>query len=196
LKRCMRELHIGEPGTAEAVIDTLRHDVVLLQLPTVFALLAPPTSAGVERLNRAKLRQPGKNYGTALGELASFYRMAVPGTLPPELDSEAGMQMLSAAFIRITVAPERFNSAIVRDGTVQGLLLNGPHRDLFKAIERAFTDLAEPALMAGHRFAAPLCTSANISGHPDGSIVCWSRPMRSASGAISRWWCGASRSRA
>ena len=30
-------------------------------------------------------------------------------------------------------------------------------------------------MVGGHRFAAPLCTSANISGHPDGSIVAWDR---------------------
>ena len=26
-------------------------------------------------------------------------------------------------------------------------------------------------MFGGHRFSAPLCTSANISGHPEGSIV-------------------------
>src|SRR3712207_8942598 len=52
-----------------SVIDTLRHDVVMLQMPTVFTLLAPPNSQGVEWLNRAKIRQPNKNYGTVLGSL-------------------------------------------------------------------------------------------------------------------------------
>jgi hypothetical protein len=138
-------------------------------------LLAPPNKAGVARLDRTKIRQPNKNYGTALGGLESFYAMALPGTLPAELDSVDGLKMLSGAFIRITVAPSNFNSAMVRHGTAQGLLLEGPHRELFKAVEASFMDVADPSLVGGHRFAAPLCTSANISGHPDGSIVAWDR---------------------
>jgi tRNA A37 threonylcarbamoyladenosine synthetase subunit TsaC/SUA5/YrdC len=173
MKALMREIYIGDPGAASAVIDTLRHDVVMVQMPTVFVLLAPPNSDGVERLDRAKIRLPNKNYGTALGDLESFYAMALAGTLPPELDSVEKLQVLSGAFIRITVAPENFNSAMVRNGTAQGLLLEGPHRELFKAVEASFADVAEPSMVRGHRFAAPLCTSANISGHPDGSIVSW-----------------------
>jgi tRNA A37 threonylcarbamoyladenosine synthetase subunit TsaC/SUA5/YrdC len=171
----MREIHIGDPNTVNEVIDTLRYDVVMVQMPTVFVLLAPPNSDGVERLNRTKLRQPNKNYGTALGDLESFYAMRLPGTLPPELDSVEGLKTLSGAFIRITVAPESFNSAMVRNGTAQGLLLEGPHRELFKAVEASFAAVVEPSMVGGHRFAAPLCTSANISGHPDGSIVAWDR---------------------
>ncbi len=171
----MREVHIGEAGTVEAVIDTLRHAVVMVQMPTVFVLLAPPNSDGVERLNRTKLRRPNKNYGTALGDLACFYAMAVPGMLPPELDSVDGLAELTGAFIRITVAPADFNSPMVRNGTAQGLLLEGPHRELFKAVEASFAEVVEPGLVGGHVFGAPLCTSANISGHPDGSIVAWER---------------------
>ena len=175
LKTRMREIHINDPDAVSAVIDTLRHDVVMVQMPTVFVLLAPPNSDGVERLNRTKLRQPHKNYGTALGDLRSFYAMASPSTLPPELDSVEALKVLSGAFIRITVAPESFNSAMVRNGTAQGLLLDGPHRELFMAVEASFADVVEPGMLSGHRFAAPLCTSANISGHPDGSIVAWER---------------------
>jgi len=173
IKTLMREIHISDPDTVNAVIDTLRHDVVMLQMPTVFVLLAPPNSEGVERLDRTKIRLANKNYGTALGSLESFYAMASPSTLPPELDGVERLKVLSGAFIRITVAPSNYNSAMVRNGTAQGLLLEGPHRELFKAVEASFEDLVEPSLVGGHTFAAPLCTSANISGHPDGSIVAW-----------------------
>jgi tRNA A37 threonylcarbamoyladenosine synthetase subunit TsaC/SUA5/YrdC len=178
LKTRMREVHISDSETVNAVIDTLHHDVVMLQMPTVFVLLAPPNSDGVERLNQTKIRQPNKNYGTALGDLESFYTMALPGTLPPELDSVERLKVLTGAFIRIAVAPATFNSAMVRSGTAQGLLLEGPHRELFKEVERSFKDVVEPDLVAGHQFAAPLCTSANISGHPDGSIVSWGQAYR------------------
>jgi tRNA A37 threonylcarbamoyladenosine synthetase subunit TsaC/SUA5/YrdC len=171
----MHEVHISDSAAVNAVIDTLQHDVVMVQMPTVFVLLAPPNSNGVERLDRAKVRLPNKNYGTALGDLESFYAMALPSTLPPELDSVEGLKVLSGAFIRITVAAESFNSAMVRNGTAQGLLLEGPHRELFKAVEASFADIVEPSMVGGHAFAAPLCTSANISGHPDGSIVSWDK---------------------
>jgi tRNA A37 threonylcarbamoyladenosine synthetase subunit TsaC/SUA5/YrdC len=171
----MREVHIDDADTLNEVIEILRHDVVMVQMPSVFVLLAPPNSDGVERLNRTKRRQPNKNYGTALGDLESFFAMAVPGTLPPELDSVERMKVLSGAFIRLTVAEEGFNSPMVRNGTAQGLLLDGPHRELFRAVEASFADVVEPSIVGGHRFAAPLCTSANISGHPDGSIVSWER---------------------
>jgi hypothetical protein len=171
----MREIDVAAPGVAGAVIDTLAHDVVMVQMPTVFVLLAPPNTDGVGWLNRTKTRLPRKNYGTALGDLGRFYGMATPGTLPSELDSLEGMTRLTGAFIRISVAPDAFNSAMVRGGTHQGLLLEGPHRELFKAVEAGLEPVAEPAIVGGHRFAAPLCTSANVSGHPDGSITTWER---------------------
>ena len=101
----MRELHIEDPGTVDAVLDVLTHDAVMIQMPAVFVLIAPPTTAGAGWLNRTKTRLPGKNYGTALGDLESFYRMAVPGTLPPELDGVDKLRILTGAFIRISVAP-------------------------------------------------------------------------------------------
>ncbi len=78
----MREMHISDPDTVHAVIDTLRHDVVMLQMPTVFTLLAPPNSAGVERLDRAKDLGGRQNYGTVHGDLESFYDGALPPRCP------------------------------------------------------------------------------------------------------------------
>ena len=171
----MRQMYVTDAGAAEAALDTLAHSVVMVQMPAVFVLLAPPNSDGVAWLDRIKRRLPGKNYGTALGSLEAFYSMAARETLPPELDSVTGMSRLTGAFIRVSVAPESFNSPLVRAGTHQGLLLEGPHRALFRAIEAGLYPVAEPALLGGHRCGAPLCTSANISGHPDGSIIAWER---------------------
>jgi tRNA A37 threonylcarbamoyladenosine synthetase subunit TsaC/SUA5/YrdC len=175
MRSTMRELHVTDAGAAAAVVETLTHDVVMVQMPTVFVLLAPPNSDGVRWLDATKVRQPNKNYGTALGAIEPFYAMAAPGSLPPELDSLEALTRLTGAFIRISVAPRAFSSAMVRNGTHQGLLLDGPHRELFKAVEAGLASAAEPAMLGGHRFSAPLCTSANLSGHPDGSITSWER---------------------
>jgi hypothetical protein len=175
MRVALREVDVTAPGVAGEVLDTLAHDVVMVQMPTVFVLLAPPNTEGVGWLNRTKTRLPHKNYGTALGDLGRFYAMAAPDSLPPELDSVEGLTRLTGAFIRIAVAPGGFNSAMVRNGTHQGLLLEGPHRELFRAVEAGLERVAEPAMLGGHPFAAPLCTSANVSGHPEGSITSWDR---------------------
>jgi tRNA A37 threonylcarbamoyladenosine synthetase subunit TsaC/SUA5/YrdC len=171
----MREMHIADSGAADAVVAALRHDVVMLQMPTVFVLLAPPNRDGVAWLDRTKTRLPAKNYGTALGDLARFHRLALPGALPPELDSVDGLRRLTGAFIRFAVGPDELNTPMVRGGTHQGLLLEGPHRTLFQAIEAGLAAAAEPPMIGGQVFTAPLCTSANVSGHPDGSITSWER---------------------
>lgn len=171
----MREIHITDPSAADEAIKTLQSDVVMVQMPTVFVLLAPPNTPGASWLNRTKTRRPNKNYGTALGNLDNFYRMAVPGSLPSELDSAEQFRKLTGAFIRIRVAAHDSDSILVRAGTHQGLLLEGAHRELFRKVEAGLEGCAEPALIGGHTFTAPLCTSANISGHPDGSIIAWER---------------------
>ena len=101
--------------------------------------------------------------------------MACATALPPGLDSVDRLKVLTGAFHRVTVAPEDFDSAVVRRGTHQGVLLVGPHRELFKAVEADLERAAEPAIFGGHRFGAALCTSANVSGDrtgpsPHGSV--------------------------
>jgi hypothetical protein len=171
----MREMHIAETGAIQAAVEAIRRNAILVQLPTVFVLLAPATHDGVTWLNRAKQRLPEKNYGTAIGNLEQFAMMVMPGTLPPELASPPGLDILKGAFIRCRVASTDFNSAVVRRGTHQGVLLDGPHQTLFAEIEAGLADMSDPELFGGHVYTAPLCTSCNISGHPLGSITEWER---------------------
>jgi tRNA A37 threonylcarbamoyladenosine synthetase subunit TsaC/SUA5/YrdC len=176
----MRVMHLSESGVAEAAVEAIRRDAILVQLPTVYVLLAPATRAGVGWLDRSKRRLPNKNYGTAIGSLERFAAMVLPGTRPPELATAAGLTTLTGAFIRCRVAPADFNSPLVRHGTHQGVLLDGPHRELFTAIEAGLADMADPDLLAGHAYTAPLCTSCNLSGDPLGSITDWERARRYA----------------
>ena len=161
-------------------MEAIRRDAILVQLPAVFVLLAPATREGAGWLDRAKRRQPNKNYGTAIGDLETFAAMVTPGTRPPELATTAGLAALTGAFIRCRVAPAGYDSVLVRQGTHQGVLLDGPHRDLFAAIEVGLADMSDPEIMAGHTYTAPLCTSCNISGHPLGSITEWELAKRFA----------------
>ena len=101
--------------------------------------------------------------------------MAMPHRLPHELSKPESLDCMTGAFMRFFVQHDNFNSPVIRNGTHQGVLVEGPHRAMFKAIETAFASQAEPALFGGHHFSAPLCTSANRSGDPLGSITDWER---------------------
>lgn len=178
----MKELHVSEGGITEEILRVFNSEkpVIMFQLPSVYTLFAPPTKAGAKALNEAKQRLAGKNYGTAIGSLDSFCSMAMENSLPSELSSAEALKLLTGAFIKINIAPADFNSVVVRDGTHQGVLLDAPHRDVFIKIEEGLKEIAEPALFSGKHFTAPLCTSANKSGDPLGSITDWERAYRFA----------------
>lgn len=174
----LRELSIHDAQTISAVLDVLhsKEAVVMLQMPAVYVLLAPATQKGVQALNCTKLRLPQKNYGTAIGDIQPFHAMASPGALPAELKHAEDLNCLTGAFIRFAIGRSTFNSAAVRGGTHQGVLVEeGAHRDLFRAVEQSFAKQADPTLFCGHHFTAPLCTSANLSGDALGSITDWNR---------------------
>lgn len=173
-----RELSIHDSQTIPAALEVLhsKEAVIMLQMPAVYVLLAPATQKGIQSLNQTKLRLPQKNYGTAIGDIQKFHALAKPGALPHELQRAEDLNCLTGAFIRFAVGRSNFNSAAVRSGTHQGVLVEaGPHRDLFKAIEQSFAHQADPSLFCGHDFTAPLCTSANLSGDSLGSITDWER---------------------
>lgn len=171
----MREIEIQDSRSADTVVAALRENVVMIQLPSVFALLAAPNGDGVRWLNAAKSRLPNKIYSSCTGDIERFYAMVMPRTLPPELDSVAGLATLTGAILRVVIAEPDFNTATVRAGTHQSLVLDGPHRQLFQAIEAGLSDACDLPLFAGRTVSAPLGSSANISGHPDGSITTWER---------------------
>ena len=54
--------------------------------------------------------RPNKHNGTALGDLESFYTMALPGTLLMEQESMRWLKVLSGAYIRITMTSGHFNN--------------------------------------------------------------------------------------
>ncbi|HEX6704544.1 MAG TPA: hypothetical protein VF169_07260 [Albitalea sp.] len=78
---------------------------------------------------------------------------------------------MTGSFIRVRFRSADFQSPTIRDGTHQGVLLDGPHRQLFKRIEAAFQAHPPEPIWGGVNYAAPLCTSCNMSGDPEGSIV-------------------------
>lgn len=169
----LREVWVDSHEAADRVREALstRRCVAMIELPSVFGLFAAPTRVGAAALDAAKGRLPGKNYGSVIGDATRFASLAVRDGLPRELGEPSSWGWLEGSFIRLSVGPASLNTPAIRDGTHQGLLLSdGPLRRLFAALEQdglggrddLFGDLRHDALLG---------TSANPSGHPDGSIT-------------------------
>jgi tRNA A37 threonylcarbamoyladenosine synthetase subunit TsaC/SUA5/YrdC len=170
-KPAVRLIHIAQPGAIALAAAAIHHHPILVQLPTVFALLAAPTARGAQQLDDCKMRLKDKHYGTAIGSLHKFLAQAQPGSLPEKFNTAAHFRCMEGAFIRLRFRDEGFSSAVIRNGTHQGLLLSGPSRKLFMEIESSFEHYPPDDIWNGHNYRAPLCTSCNLSGHPEGSIV-------------------------
>lgn len=169
----LQEMWIDDPCVAERVLDALQsaQGVALIELPTVFALFALPTQRGAAALDQAKQRLPGKNYGSVVGDIQRFAGLAVSGSLPTAVADPADWRFLEGNFIRLQIGPATLETPAVRGGTHQSLLLPaGPHRRLFSAIEAEHLGRRHE-LFGDLQVDAPLCTSANLSGHPEGSIT-------------------------
>lgn len=164
-------IDITHPASMRIVEQAIHHHPVLVQLPTVFALLAAPTTEGARQLDQCKMRLEGKNYGTAIGRLHTFLAQAQRASLPASFNTAQHFSCMEGSFIRLRFRHQRFQSPSIRNGTHQGLLLSGPFRKLFMRIENSFEHYPPDDMWGGNNYGAPLCTSCNISGHPDGSIV-------------------------
>lgn len=185
------ELHIDDPRAVPMAIDIFRsaRPLIFLQMPSVYTLIAPPTRDGVAMLDQAKLRLPSKSYGSAIGSVQEFHSLAEPNAWPDSLSTPEQLSHLEGAFIRLHVARPVFSSSVVRDGTHQGLLLpQGQHRELFSILEVQTLNNQETALFDGKRYAAPLCTSANLSGDPLGSITDETRALNFAKDRELKLW--------
>lgn len=171
----MKRLDIRDPRAFDMAVEALQSDAIVVQLPTVFVLLAAPTTRGAAQLDRAKARLQGKNYGTAIGSLARFLAQADPAHLPAEFSTVQQFERMTGSFIRLRFREPGVQTPVMRDGSHQGVLLRGVHRELFKRLEAAFLGGAPDPLWVGRErdsnYAAPLCTSCNISGDPQGSIT-------------------------
>ena len=167
----MKVLDIREAGAIELAAAAVHEAPIVVQLPTVFVLLAAPTSRGARQLDASKSRLAGKNYGTAIGSLDRFLAQARRDELPREFSAAESFGALTGTFIRLRFREEAFHSSAVRAGTHQGVLLDGAHRTLFRRIEDSFADAPPDPLWGGSNYGAPLCTSCNESGDPEGSIV-------------------------
>ncbi len=174
----MQTISITHARTADLAVEAIHQRPILVQFPTVFVLLAAPTATGAAQLDALKTRLSGKNYGTAIGSLRKFIAQASRTNLPREFNRAGHYRPLNGSFIRLPFRDRQFQSTTIRNGTHQGLLLPpGPFVQLFKRIESSFESYAPEAIWNGRNYCALLCTSCNVSGDPDGSIVAYDKAV-------------------
>ena len=179
-------MDINENGVIEAANHFMRRSAIIIQLPSVYALFSMPNQQGADYIDQAKNRLAGKNYGSTIGNLQSFLSMSSQESpltrtfCDPDLDPMLRRHLegsLNRAFLRIDVGSQSLNNTVIRNGTHQALLLTGDHGRLFNALEDELSNTADESLFNGNHYSAPLCSSANISGDPDGSITTWDRAL-------------------
>lgn len=170
-----REIYINDTLAVKESIRVFESSfpVILIELPSVFALIAPPTSKGVEALHHAKQRLDGKFYGTAIGSFDKFIKVAKADCMPDAFKQEkTDLHYLEGAFIRLVFSDVSISTPAISCGTHQGLLLPSGHlRDFFIRMEDFIMDRYDNTVFNGLPYHALLCTSANISGDPEGSII-------------------------
>ncbi len=176
----MQIIDIQDSGAFDVILERVKNEAVLLQLPTVYTLVAAPTRHGVEQLDHLKDRLSGKNYGTVMGSCSRFLDQALDGAMPSYFRSASRLERLTGAFVRTAFADVEANSPVIRGGTHQSLILEGVHRDLFRQAELVLAASVDQELWCGRRVSSLLCTSANLSGDPLGSITDRERAMEFA----------------
>lgn len=176
----MHIIPISETQAVDLAIEEIHRYPILVQLPTVFALLAAPTSRGAAQLDRLKMRQTGKNYGTAIGSLDNFIAQAQQAHLPEAFTTASQYTTLGGTFIRLPFRERTFQSKAIKDGMHQGMLLRGAYSALFSRIEASFAGYTPDRLWDYVNYGAPLGASCHVSGDPDGSIVTFDKARQFA----------------
>ncbi len=164
-------IDIRHPEAFALAARHIRHEAILVQFPAVFVLLAAPNSDGAARLDAAKRRLPGKTYGTLIGDMERFVAQADQSRLPGAFRTADDFERMTGTFVRLPFRAPDFESATLRAGSHQGVLVDGIHRELARHLETVFIGDAPDRIWGGSNYTGMLCTSANFSGHPEGSIV-------------------------
>ena len=161
----MREIHFMSSDVHQLITDVMESDfpVFILELRGVYGLVAPHSAQGVNALNRAKERKPGKYYGSLAGNLEPLMTITPPNSI---VRKPAVIPMLEGCFIRFKTDAPGLNETRCQ-GTHQVLIEHESIRALALILENATTQTNSKQAIIPY----PLCTSANMSGDPNGSIT-------------------------
>ena len=158
---------------------------IVVQLPTVFAIVAPATHAGARLLDRCKDRLPGKYYSVLIGNLAQYLRLSPDAPLSQYLLDAARPDRLHAfardlenTFLRTQISANTCASQTICEGRVQGLILGGLLEEKMRLMEALTQGLNGKLFGSEHgHYCAPIASSCNMSGDPAGSIDDFGRAL-------------------
>jgi tRNA A37 threonylcarbamoyladenosine synthetase subunit TsaC/SUA5/YrdC len=182
----LQTIAIEEEGAFEIMINALKENCIVIQLPGTFALIAEPTLKGVEQLNRTKDRVPGKYYSTLNGDIKNFVScIQKPDALPTEFLDEDGRfldELFCGSIIRVQFTDDTsLNTDVIQEGSHQTFLFQGIHREFFIEAEKAFSNVRNEHLFGANENNQPytsiIASSANISGDPLGMITDYERAV-------------------
>ncbi|MFM7729434.1 MAG: hypothetical protein ACKO6L_00155 [Flavobacteriales bacterium] len=157
----MREVHLHDEAIEPLIREVFSSafPVVLMELRGVFGLLAPHTREGAAALNRAKERKTGKHYGSIAGNLDALIANANADSI---IQTPEALNILEGCFIRFSMKNQGLGETIC-NGTHQVLIEESGLRAVIQSWETQGPEVFP--------IPYPLCTSANLSGHVEGSIT-------------------------
>ena len=162
----MKLINFSRDPFIDTVADALHKGAIIVHLNNVFAVVALPNKKGVDFLNLVKNRKHGKCYGSLISDTHEFVNNSI-------LDSETKFRLtncleqgiLDNSFIRIPWNNSG-NPQLIMNGTHQGLKTTEPVLSFCHLIEQRLIQKN-----GGVMINSLICSSANISGDPRGSIT-------------------------
>ena len=126
----------AEPARiAMAVLDGFTRGAVVFPCGPVWAVIAAPSRAGADALDRAKARRPDKRYGVLVADRTGLADLPLRGAVHPAL--RAGLAAPSSVILRIPVAPPHVQTPALCDGTLQLAPIDGALRAPLAAVQTA-----------------------------------------------------------
>ena len=164
----MVELIYSSPSDAPLIFNELKTGAIMVHLGNVYAIVALPTEKGVKQIDRLKKRLPGKSYGSMVHDLRRFIDHSNLTSSDADAFIKNRNSSIENCFLRlpwVNSVPEQ----LTMNGTHQGLILQEPFKSFAREIEKLIEkEILEDQLIGFHWL---ICSSANISGDPKGSIT-------------------------
>ena len=162
----MEILNFSTDPDLEKVARALQQGAIVANLNHVFAVMALPNAQGAGSLSTVKNRKAGKCYGSLISDAHGFVKES-------KLDDKTKVSLMNCmaegdlddAFVRLPWGDSK-NEALVMGGTHQGLKTTEPVLSFCRSLEERVIRPRKGFMM--NRL---ICSSANISGDPRGSIT-------------------------
>jgi hypothetical protein len=166
----MKEINLTDHNFAETVLNVFSSDnpVIILEFTGTYGLVAPNSIKGANCMDKTKNRLEGKYYGSILGNCEAF-RKILPSNF--EFKKEDIISIFEGAFIRFEVDSKVPNSKVAKNGRHQVLVENPAFRKQIEIVELMMMKAHSSSDFFVENYQGLLCTSANISGDPNGAIT-------------------------